>query len=148
MAPETNEQEIVLKMLGLTHDHLDFQLFVVFPSILKEEKEFITDGESLWNAVHPQFEKVSKAVYNMRHEDLELAGLSGSQLLVKWKWLTTLMKRVASGWNRVERNVPVGLLKAVSQVINSFLGSLGTIVPGVEPIKELKEYLESGLELV
>jgi hypothetical protein len=63
---------------------------------------------------------------------IERVGLTGNNLKMK---LHFLAKAASGGWR-----------KKLLDLLNKFLGSLAAGLPGVEPIKELKEWLEDQIE--
>lgn len=105
----------------------------------------------MWLSVYPHFEKATYEAGHIEARDLASAGLAGNELQVKANWIRVLSQKLHEAWNSISKTgqeLVVRILKAFNIALNSFLGSLATLIPGVEPIKEFKEYLESGLEVI
>jgi len=125
----------------------------VYPRLLKKESKFLLGARQMWKFVHPKFTHVEKGFRRMSRKGLTKklvqVGLAGHQLRAKSSWMKTLVTRIEREWRSLKSSkLLVRLLKSLLMVINSFLGSLAVIVKGIDPIKEFKEYLESGLELL
>ena len=72
-------------------------------------------------------------------EDLPDAGLAGRQLHLKLEGFGRALEALKGGWSRK-------LLKRVLKWADVILGSLASVLPGSEFVKEYKEALEAALE--
>jgi hypothetical protein len=107
---------------------------------------FRTDEETrqlfraAWSEVNPLFDTAISALNSNDYDgELKRAGLTGNQLKLKLSGFRRAQDHFRlGGWK-------VGPLKKVLDWINTILGSLSAI-PGVEPIKELKEAIENNLD--
>jgi hypothetical protein len=91
--------------------------------------------QSGWDAFHYAAENVLGRLRNIRDSmwsKLERAGLTGGQLRMKWEVLLEDLTTNAVG--------------RIVKRIDSLLGSLSTVIPGAELMKEYKEHVEISIE--
>src|SRR5262249_19103576 len=106
---------------------------VLFPQKYRQAIKDAWDQAKGWiNAFLPAWQKVpqqkkSDAGLHGKQLDLKLAGLSGA-------------------WDRFVKKGTVRLLKKLLSWINTILGSIASVVPGGEALKELKDALEKLIE--
>lgn len=91
-----------------------------------------------WSEVKPKLNTIRDALDSPDAQvakKLADAGLTGQQLDLK-------LKGLSEAWARFQRRGSVRLLRKVLDWINILLGSLASILPGGEGVKELKEAIE------
>jgi hypothetical protein len=99
---------------------------------ISEDKELF---QSAWTAeVRPRLEGLIEGLGNIQNQNdtlwiqLQNHGLTGEQLKLKRKRLAAISAK--------------GVLKRILDIINTILGS----IPGAEPVKEFKEFVEEGID--
>lgn len=164
-AAKNKESKDVVSFLRSVRTELGFLVSKVIPSLgLRYRKRkgkrfvrvetFVEGAEGIWDEVKLIFRRAYAETRSLPSKLLKKAGLAGSQLSHKFGWFRELKLQFRRSWARVKSNVwkrsPLfrKLTEALLGLANSFLGSLASLVPLVHPIKELKEYLESGLRVV
>jgi hypothetical protein len=90
--------------------------------------------QNAWNETRPVLDQHISLLGSVTSENnpvwaaIQRVGLTGNNLKMKLHYLA---KAASGGWR-----------KKLLDLLNKFLGSLASGLPGVEPIKELKEWLE------
>jgi hypothetical protein len=90
--------------------------------------------QNAWNETRPVLDQHISLLGSVTSESnpvwtaIQRVGLTGNNLKMKLHYLA---KAASGGWR-----------KKLLDLLNKFLGSLAGGLPGVEPIKELKEWLE------
>ena len=105
--------DLLIPRLG----HPDLQLF---QDAWNETRPVLQQQVGLLNSVTSESNPIWSAIQRV--------GLTGNNLKMKLHYLA---KAASGGWR-----------KKLLDLLNKFLGSLAAGLPGVEPIKELKEWLE------
>lgn len=94
--------------------------------------------QDAWSETRPTLDQQRALLRSITSEEhpmwsaIRRVGLTGKNLAMKLHYLA---KAASGGWRR-----------KLLHLLNKFLGSLASGVPGVEPIKELKEWLEGQIE--
>jgi hypothetical protein len=128
-----------LGLLSFVDHTRQIMVFVIRERLDLTESELHHELNDGLREVEPHFGAVLEAIGSGRYDrQLDAAGLSGSQLNLK-------LKGVGRAIARFRLTPTRRVLSKALDWINSILGSLATAVPGVEPIKELKEALHNSL---
>jgi hypothetical protein len=128
--PLKEERDAIIEVLQFTE-----RLFnVLIPKLNEFDRRLFQDA---WNETRPILEQQVSLLQSITSEQhplwsaIQRVGLTGRNLAMKVHYLA---KAASGGWR-----------KKVLDLLNKFLGSLAGGLPGVEPIKELKEWLEDQL---
>lgn len=125
--PLNEDRDAIIEVLQFIEKLFD----LLIPRLTLFDRQLFQDA---WNETRPILAEQVTLLYSITSEQhpvwsaIQRAGLTGKNLLMKLHYLA----RAASG----------GWRKKLLDLLNKFLGSLASGIPGVEPIKELKEWLE------
>jgi hypothetical protein len=126
--PFNDDKETLIDILQFIRAVLD----ELVSSHITDDKQLF---ESAWNSeVRPRLEQLISDLQstsgedNPRWREIQDRGLTGEQLKLKRARLAAVSKK--------------GIPGKILDIINTILGS----IPGADPIKEFKEFVEEGLE--
>jgi hypothetical protein len=126
------EQIEDVKSLENFLDMVREELRVIVEERLNEmPQELREDTEKAWKEVRGLIDIAQKKLYGIRSERLKEAGLTGSSLRLKLKGF--MLARAD------------GVRRRILRWMNIILGSLCTVLPILEPVKEFKEAVEESL---
>ena len=125
--PLNEDRDAIVEVLQFTAKLFD----LLIPRLVEPD---LTLFQNAWNETRPVLDQQISLLSSITSESnpvwaaIQRIGLTGNNLKMKLHYLA---KAASSGWR-----------KKLLDLLNKFLGSLAGGVPGVEPIKELKEWLE------
>jgi hypothetical protein len=129
--PLTEDRDAIIEVLRFTEKLFD----LLIPRLNTSDQQLFQDA---WKETRPVLEQQVSLIQSITAEQhpvwsaLRRVGLTGKNLTMKLHYLA---KAASGGWR-----------KKLLDLLNKFLGSLASGLPGVEPIKELKEWLEDQLD--
>jgi hypothetical protein len=125
--PLNEDRDAIIEVLQFTEKLFD----LLIPRLIPSDRQMFQDA---WDETKPVLQQQLSLLRSITSEEhpiwvaLRRVGLTGKNLAMK---LHFLAKAASGGWR-----------KKLLDLLNKFLGSLAGGIPGVEPIKELKEWLE------
>jgi hypothetical protein len=128
--PLKEERDAIIEVLQFTE--ILFNLLI--PKLNEFDRGLFQDA---WNETRPILEQQISLLPSITSEQhpvwsaIQTVGLTGKNLAMKLHYLA---KAASGGWR-----------KKILDLLNKFLSSLAGGLPGIEPIKELKEWLEEQL---
>jgi len=131
LMPLKEDRDAIIEVLRFTQKLFD----LLIPRLSPFDQQLFQDA---WNETRPILEQQISLIQSITAEEhplwsaLRRVGLTGKNLAMKLHYLA---KAASGGWR-----------KKLLDLLNRFLGSLASGLPGVEPIKELKEWLEDQLD--
>lgn len=131
LVPLIEDRDGIIEVLKFTEKLFDFLIQRLNPV----DRQFFQDAWSETRQTLDQQRALLGSITSEQHpmwSAIRRVGLTGKNLVMKLHYLA---KAASGGWRR-----------KLLDLLNKFLGSLASAVPGVEPIKELKEWLEGQIE--
>ena len=125
--PLSEDRDAIIEVLEFTEKLFDLLIGKLIPV----DHQLFQDA---WDETKPILQQQVSLLRSITSEEhsawaaLRRVGLTGKNLAMKLHYLA---KAASGGWR-----------KTLLDLLNKFLGSLASGIPGVEPIKELKEWLE------
>lgn len=125
--PLVEDRDAIVEVLQFTEKLFD----LLIPKLGQPDLQLFQDA---WNETRPVLQQQVGLLNSVTSEGnpiwsaIQRVGLTGNNLKMKLHYLA---KAASGGWR-----------KKLLDLLNKFLGSLAGGLPGVEPIKELKEWLE------
>ncbi|PKD19578.1 hypothetical protein APR41_02945 [Salegentibacter salinarum] len=109
---------------------------------------------SLKEATEEFLSSLDESKENWSEQNLRRIGFSGESLILKakildglWKKMRDLMKDVWKEYIDFTNDTVVKWLREFLAFLNSILGSLKTLIPGIDSIKESKEIMETFISI-
>ncbi len=136
---DDSELESLVRIITTTREVLE---------LMVESKELLFRSESrkrmtvAWEELAPRWREIEDQLSDPSDEvlnKLRLAGLTGAQLEMKVQYIEGVHEKF-------REHGSLFLLRRVLSALNKLLGSLLSAVPGVEAVKEYKDYAESELD--
>jgi hypothetical protein len=125
--PLHEDRDTIIEVLQFTEKLFD----LLIPRLSEFDRQLF---QGAWDETKPILQQQVSLLRSITSEEhpawaaLRRIGLTGKNLAMKLHYLA---KAASGGWR-----------KKLLDLLNKFLGSLAGGIPGVEPIKELKEWLE------
>lgn len=136
---EEPETEALIRVMTMTREALELMVGSRDLLFREESRERMAEA---WEELIPQWEIIEDSLRDPSDEILErlkAAGLTGSQLEMKLHF-------VQGVFDKFRKYGSTFLLRRLLSALNKLLGSLLSAVPGVEAVKEYKDYAESELD--